>query len=129
MAQFCTVSFGYGWFRQPRDFFDLISSRLAEPCGKHVPRALFNSVIFAEQAAELEEGLRLSKKSRCLKFPEGSRVGRGLENRQSGKEGAAFWGSHDPCSGGPRDAKRSSGIYALVCLDQVAEGLGGASLE
>jgi hypothetical protein len=68
MAQFCTVSFGYGWFRQPRDFFDLISSRLAEPCGKHVPRALFNSVIFAEQAAELEEGLRLSKNQGVRNF-------------------------------------------------------------
>ena len=61
MTEFCLVSFGRSWFTKPRDFYDLVATHLAEPCGKHVPRALLNSVVFAEQAAEIREDLRLSK--------------------------------------------------------------------
>eukprot|EP00435_Cladocopium_sp_Y103_P065945 s1179_g28.t1 len=68
MSQFCMVSFGCGWFRRPMDFYDLIGSRLAEPCGKHVPRCLLNSLIFAEQAAEVPEEFRLSKNSGIRNF-------------------------------------------------------------
>ena len=54
------VSFGRGWLHEPTDFFDLVAARLAEPCGKHVPLGLLNSMVFAEQASEIPESHRLS---------------------------------------------------------------------
>jgi len=61
MSQFCMVSFGRGWFLEPMDFYDLVAARLSEPCSKHVPRGLLNSMVFAEQASEIPEEHRLSK--------------------------------------------------------------------
>ena len=61
MTQFCVVSFGCPWFARLRDFYDLVAARLAEPCGKHVPRALLNSMVFAKQASEIQHNQRLSK--------------------------------------------------------------------
>ena len=68
MTQYCRVSYGRGWFSKPREFFDLIAARLAEPCGRHVPRCLLNSVVFAEQAAEIREEHRLSKEPGIRNF-------------------------------------------------------------
>ena len=68
MTRFCMSSFGYSWFKQARDYYDLVAGRLSEPCGRHVPRALLNSIAFAEQAAEVPEDQRLSKNAGVRNF-------------------------------------------------------------
>ena len=68
MNRFCLGSFGSGWFSGPRDFYDLVAGRLAEPCGRHVPRALLTSIGFAEQAAEVPEDRRLSRDAGVRNF-------------------------------------------------------------
>ena len=61
ISRFCIASYNRRWMTEPRDFYDLVASRLSEPCGRHVPRALLTSIGFIEQAAEVDEGARLSR--------------------------------------------------------------------
>ena len=51
-----------------RFVYDLVAARLSEPCGRHVPRALLTSIGFIEQAAEVEEGIRLSRNAGVRNF-------------------------------------------------------------
>ena len=61
IVKFCTITYGYGWFGNPRDYFDYVAEMLNQPCGRHVPRAMLNTMAFAEQAAEVPVQHRLSK--------------------------------------------------------------------
>lgn len=61
IVKFCTITFGYSWFQGPRDYFDYVAEMLNQPCGRHVPRAMLNTMAFAEQAAEVPVHHRLSK--------------------------------------------------------------------
>lgn len=55
VSRFCVASYGRRWLQDRKDFFDLVATRLSEPCGKHVPRALLTSIGFMEQASEVPE--------------------------------------------------------------------------
>ena len=61
IVKFCTITFGYSWFQGPRDYFDYVAEMLNQPCGRHVPRTMLNTMAFAEQAAEVPVHHRLSK--------------------------------------------------------------------
>lgn len=66
--QFAEVQLGKAWFECPEDFYDWVQALLEEPCGKHVPRASFNTLKFLEHAVETPDDLQLSRDAGILNF-------------------------------------------------------------
>ena len=66
--QFAEVQLGKTWFECPEDFYDWVQALLEEPCGKHVPRASFNTLKFLEHSVEMPDDLQLSRDAGILNF-------------------------------------------------------------
>ena len=66
--QFAEVQLGKTWFQCPEDFYDWVQALLEEPCGKHVPRASFNTLKFLERVVEMPADLQLSRDAGMLNF-------------------------------------------------------------
>ena len=60
MAAYMAAAYGRPWFRDESDVMEYVGMRLEEPCGKSVPRSVWSTLRFWEQAAELPEQERIS---------------------------------------------------------------------
>ena len=61
-------AYGRPWFRDESDVMEYVGMRLEEPCGKSVPRSVWGTIRFLEQAAELGEQHRISSSPALRNF-------------------------------------------------------------
>ena len=61
-------AYGRPWFRDESDVMEYVAMRLEEPCGKSVPRSIWSTIRFLEQAAELGEAGRISTSQSLRNF-------------------------------------------------------------
>ena len=68
LVDYMAGTYGRPWFRDESDIMEYIGLRLEEPCGKSVPRSVWSTIRFLEQAAEMDESEKLSNSQALRNF-------------------------------------------------------------
>ena len=68
LVDYMVGAYGRPWFRDEADVMEYVGLRLEEPCGKSVPRSIWSTIRFLEQAAELGEQEKISSSQALRNF-------------------------------------------------------------